>query len=117
MQDHIQLDYLSSYLIITGGEHVSGFRRSTSRSRWALHDAKNKLSEVVDAAARGEPQVVTRRGVETAVVISYAEYERITAARSRQMPSFAEYLLAMPTARGAAGAIERIELPPRDEDV
>lgn len=88
--------------------------RSSSGARWALQDAKNKLSEVVDAAARGEPQVVTRRGVETAVVISYREYERITAARGRRRPSLAAYLLAMPTAVGPGGAIDRIELEARD---
>lgn len=89
-------------------------RGSTSRARWALQDAKNRLSEVVDAAARGQPQVVTRRGVETAVIISYQEYERISAARRGRTPSLAAYLLAMPTAPGPAGAIEHIELEPRD---
>jgi antitoxin Phd len=29
---------------------------------WSLQDAKNRFSAVVDAAARGEPQMVTRRG-------------------------------------------------------
>ena len=89
-------------------------QRSGSRARWALQDAKNKLSEVVAAAARGQPQVVTRRGVETAVVISYHEYERISAARRGPATSLATYLLAMPTAPGPAGAIERIELDARD---
>lgn len=89
-------------------------QRSASRARWALQDAKNKLSEVVDAAARGQPQVVTRRGVETAVVISYHEYERISAVRRGRTTSLAVYLLAMPTAPGPAGAIERTELEPRD---
>ncbi len=83
-------------------------------TRWALQDAKNKLSEVVDAASRGEPQVVTRRGIETAVIISYREYQRIAASRRDQTPSLAAYLLAMPTAPGPAGAIERIELDARD---
>ena len=91
-------------------------RESRSRARWALQDAKNKLSEVVDAAARGQPQVVTRRGVETAVVISYREYERITAGRRGETPTLAAYLLAMPTAPSSAGAIERIRLDARDRE-
>ena len=85
-----------------------------SRARWALQDAKNKLSEVVDAAARGQPQVVTRRGVATAVVISYREYERIAAARAGRAVSLGAYLLAMPTAASPAGDIERIALAARD---
>lgn len=44
---------------------------------WALQDAKNKFSEVVDEATRHGPQVVTRRGVETAVVLSYEEYRKM----------------------------------------
>ena len=44
---------------------------------WQLQDAKNKFSEVVnDAISRG-PQVITRHGVQVAVVISYADYARI----------------------------------------
>lgn len=89
-------------------------RGSASHARWALQDAKNKLSEVVDAASQGEPQVVTRRGVDTAVVISYREYEQITAARRGGTPSLAAYLLAMPTYHGSAEGFERIELDSRD---
>ena len=88
---------------------------SAAPARWALQDAKNKLSAVVDAAARGEPQVVTRRGVEAAGVVSYAEYERMAAARCGPVPSLAEYLLAVPTVPGPAGAIERIQPDARDD--
>ncbi len=80
--------------------------------RWALQDAKNRLSEVVDAALRGQPQVVTRRGVETAVVISHETYTRMTAAAADQRPSFAEYLLDGP-ALDRGDAFERINLRPR----
>jgi prevent-host-death family protein len=37
---------------------------------WTLQDAKNRFSAVVDAAARGEPQKVTRRGKWVSVVLS-----------------------------------------------
>jgi prevent-host-death family protein len=37
---------------------------------WTLQDAKNRFSAVVDAAARGEPQMVTRRGKWVSVVLS-----------------------------------------------
>jgi antitoxin Phd len=77
-------------------------------------DAKNKLSEVVDAAARGRPQVVTRRGVKTAVVISYDEYQRVMAAKEGRAPSLGTYLLAMPTGPELVEESGRIEVAPRD---
>lgn len=42
-------------------------------------EAKNKLSEVIASAERGEPQIITKNGKETAVVISYKEFQRLTA--------------------------------------
>ena len=88
-------------------------RRITPK-KWSLQDAKNKLSAVVDAAAKGAPQIITRRGVETAIVLSYEEYARIT---SPPRASFAEYLLAIPKAADGEEEIERIELHPRDVDL
>lgn len=44
---------------------------------WPLQDAKNKFSEVVDEALRRGPQIITRRGVQTVVVLSYDEYTRL----------------------------------------
>ena len=41
---------------------------------WQLQKAKKHLSEVVDRARDQGPQMITRRGVETAVVISVEEY-------------------------------------------
>ena len=46
---------------------------------WALQDAKNRFSEVVDRAIAEGPQTITRRGTETAVVVSMGEYERLSA--------------------------------------
>ena len=48
---------------------------------WQLQEAKNKFSEVVDEALRRGPQVITKRGVETVVVVSYAEYRERELAR------------------------------------
>jgi prevent-host-death family protein len=36
---------------------------------WQLQEAKNRFSEVVEEALKEGPQVITRRGVETAVVL------------------------------------------------
>ena len=59
---------------------------------WQLQEAKNKLSEVVDAAVNKGPQIITRRGVETAVVISADDYRKL---RLRQM-TLVEFFRASP---------------------
>ncbi|MGH9318683.1 MAG: type II toxin-antitoxin system Phd/YefM family antitoxin [Vicinamibacteria bacterium] len=45
---------------------------------WPLHDAKNKLSEVVDRAIEEGPQTITRRGREAAVVVSARDFRQLT---------------------------------------
>ncbi len=45
---------------------------------WQLQEAKNKLSEVIDDALTEGPQLITRRGEEVAIVLSYSEYQRLT---------------------------------------
>lgn len=45
---------------------------------WQLQNARAKLSEVIRQAA-AEPQEITVRGAPAAVVISVAEYRRLTA--------------------------------------
>jgi prevent-host-death family protein len=44
---------------------------------WQLQEAKNKFSEVVEAALTEGPQVITRRGAETAIVLSYTDYRKL----------------------------------------
>jgi len=43
---------------------------------WQLQEAKNKLSEVIELALKQGPQLITRRGQKTAVVMSYQEYAK-----------------------------------------
>lgn len=50
---------------------------------WQLQEAKNKLSEVVEGALKDGPQVITRRGVETAVVLSITDYKKMLVGRKR----------------------------------
>ena len=57
---------------------------------WQLQEAKQKLSEVVDRSIHDGPQTITRRGAEVAVIMSIAEYRRLTDCK----PSFAEFLLS-----------------------
>ncbi len=44
---------------------------------WQLQHAKNRLSEVINLAMSEGPQVITRHGEKTAVILSYAEYEKL----------------------------------------
>ncbi len=46
-------------------------------AHWNLQDAKARLSELVDLAASGHPQVILRRGEPTAAVVSIEDYERL----------------------------------------
>lgn len=94
---------------------MSTSSRPSSAEEWSLQNAKNKLSQVVDAAQE-RPQVITRRGVKAAVIISYEEYERAAAARRGPVPTLGSYLLAMPTtrARRSQEAFERPALVPPD---
>jgi antitoxin Phd len=65
---------------------------------WTLQDAKNRFSAVVEAAQRGQPQLVTKRGKPAVVVIEAAEYERLQAARPRRWNTIFEALLDAPEA-------------------
>ena len=44
---------------------------------WQIQDAKNKLSELIARALKHGPQLITKHGEKTVVVISYAEYEKL----------------------------------------
>ena len=81
------------------------------RPEWSLQDAKNRFSAVVEAACRGTPQTVTKRGKPAVVILSVAEYERLKQRGGQPKRSFVEHLLAMPKDDGTFG---RLELEPRD---
>jgi prevent-host-death family protein len=46
--------------------------------QWQLQDAKNRFSEVVQKALKHGPQLITRRGIKTAVIMSIEEYQKLT---------------------------------------
>jgi prevent-host-death family protein len=62
---------------------------------WSVQDAKNRFSEVVEAAKR-KPQTVTKHGKPTVVVLGVEEYERLRQLERAQAPSLSDLLLAMP---------------------
>jgi antitoxin Phd len=62
---------------------------------WQVQDAKARFSEFLDASLRDGPQVVTRRGVEAAVLVSIDEWRRL---KNAARPTLNQLLLA-PDAR------------------
>jgi len=60
-----------------------------------LKDAKANLSAVVDEATRGKPSLITRHGKPQAVVLGFAEWERLS-----RVPSFGRLLMAAPLEPG-----------------
>jgi antitoxin Phd len=46
-------------------------------AKWQLQDAKSRFSELIDDTLEKGPQVVTRRGVDTAVVVSIDEWKKL----------------------------------------
>jgi prevent-host-death family protein len=55
-----------------------------------LQEAKSKFGQVVENAVDSGPQIITKGGVEVAVVLSCAEYERMVASRQRLSEFFRE---------------------------
>jgi len=58
---------------------------------WQVQDAKARFSEFLDASIKKGPQVVTRRGIATAVLVPIGEWERLQKAAR---PGLKEWLLA-----------------------
>jgi len=73
---------------------------------WPVQDAKARFSELLDASLRDGPQVVTRRGVEAAVLVPIEEWRRLTQAAR---PTLKELLLS-PESRFATTVPERGKL-------
>jgi len=44
---------------------------------WQVQDAKARFSELLDTALKKGPQVVTRRGIEAAVLVPIEEWKRL----------------------------------------
>ena len=80
------------------------------RQTWSVQDAKNRFSEVVEAARR-KPQTVTKHGKPAVVIVAADEYERLRKLEHLKAPTFAELLLAMPT---GGDEFERLEGRMRD---
>jgi antitoxin Phd len=71
---------------------------------WPLQDAKARLSEVVRAASK-EPQFITLRGEEAAVLVSPEDYRRLKGENPSK--SWLDVLRSCPY---------ELEIPPRSRD-
>ena len=58
--------------------------------KWQVQDAKARFSEFLDASLTEGPQVVTRRGVETAVLVPIEQWRSL---ERRARPSLKDLLL------------------------
>ena len=65
------------------------------RNRWAVQDAKARFSELLDIVQADGPQIVTKRGVETVVLLPIDQWRRL---EGMAKPDLKELLLA-PEAR------------------
>ena len=63
--------------------------------RWSVQDAKSKFSELLDTAIAEGPQIVTKRGVETAVILPIDQWRKLERVSGRDIKE----LLLAPEAR------------------
>jgi antitoxin Phd len=79
-------------------------RAATAASvpQWQLQTAKAQLSELVEAALRGEPQRITRRGKDAVMVVSEATFLALKQNAKRDASDFVSHLLAIPRERAAS---------------
>ncbi|SEQ31577.1 prevent-host-death family protein [Devosia sp. YR412] len=75
---------------------------------WTVANAKARLSEVIDRA-QSEPQLITRNGTPSVVMVSVEEWNR----KSERKGSLATFLMSSPLA-GSALDEARLEDAPRD---
>ena len=71
---------------------------------WQLQEAKAKLSEVIDTAQKKGPQIITQRGVKTAVIHSFEEWEQSQQSKKRTLLEVLQ-----------SGPYIEIPLPPRGQ--
>lgn len=66
------------------------------QAQWQLQTAKAQLSELVEAALRGEPQRITRRGKDAVMVVSEKSFVALKQSARNQSADLVSHLLSMP---------------------
>ena len=78
---------------------------------WQIQDAKNKLSEVIALALKQGPQLITKHGERTVVVVSYAEFKKLSKSQGKLSEFFhASPLTGMDLTRDKSLPRRRIKL-------
>ena len=78
-------------------------------NKWQVQEAKARFSEMLETSLADGPQVVTKRGVEAAVLVPIDQWRRLL---SMTRPDLKELLLA-PEARTDALTPPRRDIPRR----
>ena len=82
--------------------------QTASLDQWTVAGAKARLSEVIERA-QTDPQIITRHGRPSVVVVSADEWARKTIRKG----SLAEFLMASPL-RGSDLELDKRDEQPRD---
>jgi antitoxin Phd len=88
--DSARLVAVHTIIIYDHHGHMQGVMRKVQ-----LKDAKANLSAVVEQATRGKPSVITRHGKPQAVVLGFADWQRLS-----RVPSFGWLLMSAPLESG-----------------
>jgi prevent-host-death family protein len=70
---------------------------------WQVQEAKSRLSELIGEAERGGPQAITRHGRPVAVLLSQADFDRLTRLNREPLISFLQH-----------SRLDQLEIPGRD---
>ena len=58
------------------------------KNTWQLQEARNRLTTFVEGALHHGPQIITRRGVKTAIVLSVKDYEKLAKTKQNLVDFF-----------------------------
>jgi prevent-host-death family protein len=61
-------------------------------ARWQVQEAKRRLGQLIEGARADGPQIITRQGLDCAVVLSIEDFRVLTAHK----PGLKDYLLGGP---------------------
>ena len=86
-------------------------QKSSGSGSWTVADAKARLSEVIERA-QTDPQIITRHGKPSVVIVSAEEWARKTV----RTGTLAEFLMTSPL-RDADLDLKRVRDQPHDLDL
>lgn len=79
-------------------KRVAKTKRRTTQREWQLQHAKAQFSELFRRALAEGPQIVTRQGKESVVILPKETYESLTA-RAKQPKDLVEFFAQSPLAK------------------